>query len=1106
PSCGGSPYGGSGGVPSVGGMSASASFFPAGGEEAAPEKYAQQKRVEPPVREGEGSFGAQQKRVEPPVREGEGSFGVQQKRVEPLIYYDRVENLPKEPAVNMGFFGWQNVFSSENRNYFSINSDVLLPVLRGDETPEELQFRKEFTQLHYTAKKQYRLGKKLMALILCLFFFSVVCLVGFYLWTVGSYATINSDIIVQRDPLDSERIILSYTPKNSGKVGIVRRDDMRQTQILEKISSESVGQKQRFQWRIRGLQTGDTLEITSREGLGVTRRKVEVPGGKEIARSWGARTLAGQVVSALDGKPLSGVEIRVRGAKVSARTDEKGNFSLRDIPEGTQTLEVAADGYMRENFEWTAEEGSSFDLRVAMNPGLDAGQIRVVLTWEEKPADLDAHLTGPLPDGEQFHISFQDKGNLKSKEFVQLDSDSQNGYGPETITVLGVLPGTYKYFVHDYTNEKSVESTDLARSNAVVKVYYGGQTYTFRPDSQKVGNLWNVCEIRISEDKGAEVVALGDFEGQKIEGLGLYAKRMREDRMEWIADSGGSVDSERAVTAALEWLARHQADKTDAQAEGSWGKFCLKSEDIRCRCHKEGGCVDSISPVTDEGKAFASKREGSELDYVMASTGLAVLAFQAGGHLYDNDRRFSENVRRGLDWMVKNQKENGLLVSPGITARYADSPYHEKFMYEHGIASFALAEACAVTKSLGREVDAKYENAMKNAIHFTLDIQHLDGGWRYKTDKKEASDTSVTGWQILALKSAKEAGIELPEEVIRKIRRLFTRHTRGAITEYQISVRGTEAVTGIGMLVRQFLLDEADSEYVYVAARSLANYASATWGRLAPEELSEYPDFYLWYKCSLAMQQAGGRDWESWNNTVRDAIIRIQKTQGCEMGSWDPFHDEWGDFGGRVYTTALGALTLQVYYRYASAAEQRDGMGSRRVLISEEELERIRQKMDSETEDDFILRSVEESADAEARAEEKSSVPDMLQGAAPGENSLDEVGRELRRKVREMSGKTVSAENQESEKEAEKDLKAEIPQTEMEKLEPKKSEAEEEQKKEVSGSGKDMETKKSEDKETKKAESKEKAEGKKVKKVDSKKAGAQKSQRKKPPRAVGSVK
>ncbi|MGE4159951.1 MAG: hypothetical protein AB7F75_12735, partial [Planctomycetota bacterium] len=77
-------------------------------------------------------------------------------------------------------------------------------------------------------------------------------------------------------------------------------------------------------------------------------------------------------------------------------------------------------------------------------------------------------------------------------------------------------------------------------------------------------------------------------------------------------------------------------------------------------------------------------------------------------------------------------------------------------------------------------------------------------------------------------------------------------------------------------------------------------------------------DMYYWYYGSLAMFQLGGEYWAKWNTAMKNALTKSQhnKRNDCLYGSWDPHNETWGDMGGRVYTTATGALTLEVYYRY----------------------------------------------------------------------------------------------------------------------------------------------------------------------------------------------
>ena len=176
-------------------------------------------------------------------------------------------------------------------------------------------------------------------------------------------------------------------------------------------------------------------------------------------------------------------------------------------------------------------------------------------------------------------------------------------------------------------------------------------------------------------------------------------------------------------------------------------------------------------------------------------------------------------MRKGLDWIVANQKKDGALV--GSLPVGGRSNYHQNYMYEHGMAAFALGDACATALAAGEQPDARYMKSLRRAVKFIERNQHDDGGWRYNNNHAAASDTSVTGWQVLALKSAKEAGIPAGDKCIEKVREYFLSRETGANgrTCYQPGQPGTEALTGVGMLAKQFLLDEPDAPLVKNAAR-----------------------------------------------------------------------------------------------------------------------------------------------------------------------------------------------------------------------------------------------------------------------------------------------
>ena len=281
-----------------------------------------------------------------------------------------------------------------------------------------------------------------------------------------------------------------------------------------------------------------------------------------------------------------------------------------------------------------------------------------------------------------------------------------------------------------------------------------------------------------------------------------YALRVAEHKEEWIAEYGGSKESEAAVAAGLDWLVRHQGE------DGSWRTSYL--------AHRRGG-------VCEEGG-----RCGGGQDFPFAQTALAVLALQAAGSFEFNDARYSAAVRRGLHWLAEHQNHDGLL--------YDHSGLGSTYMYEHGMAAFALAESCAAAKAFGRPPDKQILAAATKAIGYIEKHQHSDGGWRYSDLKQENSDTSVSGWQVLALKSAHGADIPFSDECTQKVKYFFQRCELGdhGRTGYQPGQQITHATTGVGMLVHQFLLNDPDADLVRQAAPYLADQAERLWGSPDP--------------------------------------------------------------------------------------------------------------------------------------------------------------------------------------------------------------------------------------------------------------------------------
>jgi len=218
----------------------------------------------------------------------------------------------------------------------------------------------------------------------------------------------------------------------------------------------------------------------------------------------GKGSIGGKVVGSIDGIGRSGITINFRKG-INRRTGDivktvttgsGGVYSVGDLDAGSYTGELQANGYQTSYMTVIVLGGTTQENQDGtINPILAEGEIRIVLTWGEKPYDLDSHLTGPDERGSRFHIYFGSKGRINSTPYANLDIDDVSSYGPETVTIRRQQLGVYRYWVHDYSNGGSRSSSALSNSGATVKVYNGnGAPQVFYVPNES-GTVWKVFEI-----------------------------------------------------------------------------------------------------------------------------------------------------------------------------------------------------------------------------------------------------------------------------------------------------------------------------------------------------------------------------------------------------------------------------------------------------------------------------------------------------------------------------------------------------------------------------------------------------------------------------------
>jgi hypothetical protein len=356
---------------------------------------------------------------------------------------------------------------------------------------------------------------------------------------------------------------------------------------------------------------------------------------------------------------------------------------------------------------------------------------------------------------------------------------------------------------------------------------------------------------------------LGPPEASAPESAFPRAENVRRQR---VATLGGNAASEEAVDHALAYLARQQ------EPTGRW-------------------------TIVTDGSPPPGERPPHPHD--AACTGLALLTFMARNHSPTAEGPYRDVVTRGLDFLVSVQTDDGDLRGPqefrGPGSERAD-------LYDHAIATLALGEAAAMSG------DRRYSDAALAGAQFIVACQDpRGGGWRYSP--RESGDTSVFGWQIMALHSAERLGFNIPDATRALALRYVERARageRGALGSYRPGQSPTQAMTAELIYARQ-LLDEPPSD---AEVREAAVFFAQPSGSQV--------DLYCWYYGSLGLVQSGDRElWNVWNPVIRDALVGLQQRGGREDtdGSWDT-NFRWASRGGRVFSTALATLTLEVYYRY----------------------------------------------------------------------------------------------------------------------------------------------------------------------------------------------
>jgi hypothetical protein len=348
--------------------------------------------------------------------------------------------------------------------------------------------------------------------------------------------------------------------------------------------------------------------------------------------------------------------------------------------------------------------------------------------------------------------------------------------------------------------------------------------------------------------------AFGPGGGSGPAGPNPFAYRLRQ------GDSGSSIDTQRrggspaseaAVSRGLLWLQRQQA------ADGRW-------------------LLDGMF-----------KDRGTPND--TAATGLGLLPFLGAGKTSkpSANNPFDKTVARGLRYLINHQDPRRGELGGG--------------MYGHGIATIALCEAYGLTQ------DPQLRLAAQRAVNYIVYAQHEKGGWRYAPGQE--GDLSVTGWQVMALKSAQLAGLDVSSAALKKADRYLDTVLSTSEGYGYTDTNATPTMSAVGLLCREFMHGWGPQNPRLIKGIN---------ANLKPVRPGSKKDAYYHYYATQVMYHFGGDAWKTWNQEMRDFLVKGQESDkdSPNFGSWSSLGDTYGSAGGRLMVTSLNLLTLEVYYRY----------------------------------------------------------------------------------------------------------------------------------------------------------------------------------------------
>jgi hypothetical protein len=400
---------------------------------------------------------------------------------------------------------------------------------------------------------------------------------------------------------------------------------------------------------------------------------------------------------------------------------------------------------------------------------------------------------------------------------------------------------------------------------------------------------------------GSMIGAPGGY-ASGIFNAGGFGGRSGATREKLLQEGGGNALSEAAVARGLEFLVRHQApdghwSMTEFHQHGRDAAWPNGRQIGNCGCKADGGASGNdiagtafgLLPLLGAGQTQRPSKEKTQYDY-------------------------SKNVGAGLAYLIKKQDKEGNFGGG---------------MYSHGLATIAMCEAFGLTN------DPNLKVAAQRAVNYIVEAQDpKGGGWRYTP--KTSGDMSVSGWQLMALKSAQMSGLSVPKQTLDNAEKFWVSlevreapaegessimKKKGKLLGFSYTASGgrsqTPAMTAVGLLGLQYMGTTPANRDLIDGVEYLK--------KSPPGRMTHNMPYYEYYATQV-MHHMGGESWKFWNlgpdgtgqGGIRDTLIAKQDMgrdpkHAHQIGSWD---GTGVTGGGRLMATSLNLLSLEVYYRH----------------------------------------------------------------------------------------------------------------------------------------------------------------------------------------------